>query len=125
LTAALPAWRNPQLIAGAAVIIIVVLLVAGLIAGDYFLTLAVATRTARSIEHARAVSLAKAQAAEVRAGLRECVALHGLAMIRGSHGTSGATYGANLQRGIANVFAKSGCPQLLARYGPHAAKPHH
>jgi len=110
-----------RLLGGIFLIVAVVLLVAGLIAGDYFLTLSVATRTAQSVEHARTVALAKAQAAEVKSGLRECVALHGLSMIRGSHGTSGATYGENLQAGLRNVYDQSGCPQLLRQYGGSTA----
>ena len=102
-------WRDRHMLGGAFLIAAIVLMLAGLIAGNYFLTLTVATRTTRSIENAQA-------AAEVRSGLKECYALRGLASINGSH-TSDATYGQNLEGGIRNVYRNSGCPVMIQKYG--------
>jgi hypothetical protein len=102
-------------------IVVGVLVVAGTIGGNYYLTLhvssSVATQVATAIEKARDIANAKAQAAEIASGLRECGALKGLADIKGSHNAS-ATYGYHLQIGIKNVYEKSGCPMLLKLYGP-------
>jgi hypothetical protein len=120
LTAQSP-WRNKRLIGAVLLMSVVVLLIGGMIAGNYYLTLRVssstATQVATAIEKARDIAAAKAQAAEIASGLRECAALQGLADIKGSHVAS-ATYGYRLEVGIANVYAKSGCPQLLKLYGP-------
>lgn len=102
-------WRDRHIQFGSLLIACMVVLLAGSIAGDYFLTLTVATSTTRSIERAKA-------AAEIKSGLKECYALRGLASIKGSH-VSGATYGDNLEAGILAVYEDSGCPDLLKKYG--------
>lgn len=116
-----PTLQRRHLAVAVALLVSAVLLIGGLLAGNYWLTLHVsentATQVATAIEKARDIAAAKAQAAELVSGLRECTALKGLADIKGSHNAS-ATYGYHLEIGIKNVYQKSGCPQLLRQYGP-------
>ena len=105
-------WHDRHLRAGIILLAAGVIILGGIIAGNYFLTIAVATRTTTAIEKAR-------DQAEVSSGLRECTALQGLAMIKGSH-IAAATYGYNLETGIKNVYQSSGCPDLLKQYGPRS-----
>jgi hypothetical protein len=116
-----PPLQNRHLLVAVALLVVGVLLTGGLFAGNYYLTLHVsqstATQVAEAIEKARTIANAKAAAAELASALRECAALQGLAEIGGSHNAS-ATYGYHLEVGIANVYRNSGCPQLLAKYGP-------
>lgn len=65
-------------------------------------------------QHAeQARQAAMQQAAQLKAAIPLCKALHHLAQIQGTHGTSGATYGANLQAGLQQVYATTQCPKLL------------
>jgi hypothetical protein len=52
-------------------------------------------------------------AAQAKAAVPLCRALLHLAEIDGSHGDSGATYGANLQTGLRQVYAATGCPAVM------------
>lgn len=111
-----PRYRR-TLAVGIGLIALGVVLVGAVIGGSYFLTIYTAGRTARQIEAARAAVLARQQQGQIAGALRECDALHGLAMVKGTHGTSGATYGAHLQAGFEDVYVASGCPALLQQYG--------
>lgn len=116
-----PHRRN--LAAGIILIAAAVIVIGGVIAGSYFLTIYTAKhqarQTAQQIEKARAAVLAKQEQGQIAGALRVCDALHGLAAIKGTHGNSGATYGAHLQTGLENVYVASGCPALLQKYGSH------
>jgi hypothetical protein len=109
-------WRTRPMVAGVLLIVAAVIVIGASIAGSYFLTIGVATRTATQIERARTAALAAQQQGEIAGALRECRALQGLAEVRGSHSPA-ATYGERLQAGIANVYTQSGCPVLLKKYG--------
>ena len=56
---------------------------------------------------------AVAAAAQQKAAVPLCKALLHLAEIKGSHGDSGATYGANLQTGLQHVYAATNCSTVL------------
>jgi hypothetical protein len=42
-----------------------------------------------------------------------CTALQNLAKVHGSHGDSGATYGANLQQAFQRVYTATNCPMIM------------
>lgn len=68
-------------------------------------------------EHGQQAAARQARQAAVKGAIPECMALLKLSRIRGSHGTSSATYGINLEAGFENVYLTSGCPKILAGAG--------
>lgn len=53
------------------------------------------------------------RATQAKAAIPVCMALQHLARVKGTHGDSGATYGANLQQAFQQVYAATGCPMIM------------
>lgn len=71
----------------------------------------------RRFEQGQAHDAALAKQAQLKAAIPTCLALRKLSRIKGSHGTSNATFGINLEAGLQQVYASSGCPKVLALTG--------
>jgi len=65
-----------------------------------------------------------AAAAQLKGSVPVCMALRKLAGVHGTHGTSSATYGANLEVALRLVYKSSGCPKVLALTAPPATPRH-
>lgn len=72
-------------------------------------------------EHGQQVAATQARQAAIKGAIPECMALLKLSLIRGTHGTSSATYGIHLEAGFRNVYVTSGCPKILAAVSPPPA----
>ena len=65
-------------------------------------------------QHAQQARQAAATAkAEARAAVPLCMALLHLAQVQGTHGDSGATYGAHLEQVFGQVYNATSCPKLI------------
>lgn len=72
-------------------------------------------------EHGQQVDAARARQAQVKGAVPVCMALLKLSEVRGSHGTTSATYGIHLETAFQGVYRASGCPKILATVTPPAA----
>lgn len=78
-------------------------------AGNLFWTAHEVNSAAAAQRHVQAV----AAAAQAKAAIPVCVALLNLSKVQGSHGDTGATYGANLQVAFRRVYDSTQCPRIM------------